>query len=250
MPATTTVKEPAGTPTPAPPILWLSLLIAAGAIGAVAALALLPDLLPGLAGSLLGTAPKAYWLLARASGFVAYLLLWLSVVFGLAVSSKLVRLWRGGPAAVDLHQFVTWLAIVVSVFHGLILLGDHFINASLGQVLVPFFYVNYRPIWVGLGQIGFYAATLVAASFYARPRMSYSAWRTVHYASFAVYLMLTVHGALAGTDSVLLSVKLMYFVTGFTVYFLTVFRILQAVKPARAPLDVHAQSPARTRSAR
>lgn len=245
-----TAKEPTEDRTPMRPLLQFALLLVAGLLGAVAALVLLPTLLPGLTSSLLGTAPKAFWYLARASGFVAYLLLWLSVVFGLTVSSKLVRLWKGGPAAVDLHQFVTWLAIVVAVFHGLILLGDRFINATLGQVLVPFTYVNYRPFWVGLGQIGFYVAVLVAASFYARPRMSYRTWRTVHYASFAVYLMLTLHGALAGTDSVLLGVKLMYVVTGFSVYFLTVYRILQAVKPARSPVDVKAQPLARTRSAR
>lgn len=250
MPTSIPAKEPTEDISPLRPLLQLVLLMVAGVLGAVATLVLLPGLLPGLAASLLGTAPKAFWYLARASGFVAYLLLWLSVVFGLAVSSKLVRLWKGGPAAVDLHQFVTWLAIVVSGFHGLILLGDRFINASLGQVLVPFAYVNYRPFWVGLGQIGFYVAVLVAASFYARPRMSYRTWRTVHYASFAVYLLLTLHGALAGTDSTLLGVKLMYVLTGFSVYFLTVFRIFQAVRPARSPLDVKAQSPARPRSAR
>src|SRR5437016_4936057 len=113
----------------------LILMMFAVAGGAIAGAVLLPAWLPGLTTSLLGTEPKAFWYLARASGVVAYLLLWLTLVFGLVVSNKMARLWNGGPTAVELHQFVTWIAIAFSMFHALILMGDHYIQSNLQQVL-------------------------------------------------------------------------------------------------------------------
>ncbi len=139
------------TPTLEPVELLMLLLAIAG--GTFAAAVVLPAWLPGLTQSLLGSQPKAYWYLARASGFVAYLVIWLSVALGLIISNKMARLWNGGPTAVDLHQFTTWLAVGLTVFHALILLGDNYIKSTPEQVLTPFGYVNYKPEWVGVGQI-------------------------------------------------------------------------------------------------
>ena len=158
--------------------LVLMLLAVAG--GAFAAAVVLPAWLPGLTASLLGSEPKAFWYLARSTGVVAYVLLWLSMVFGLVISNKMARLWNGGPTAVELHQFVTWLAVAFGLFHALILMGDAYIKSTLIQVLAPFAYSGYEPFWVGLGQVAFYLTILVAASFYVRKRMGYRAWRTLH----------------------------------------------------------------------
>ena len=78
---------------------------------------------PALATSLAGSEPKAFWYLARASRVVSYLLLWISVCLGLATSSRLSRLWPGGPLAVDLHQYTSLSAMAFSSFHALVLLG-------------------------------------------------------------------------------------------------------------------------------
>src|SRR5439155_7548209 len=65
-------------------------------------LAAMPALLPGLAGSLSGTAPQAYWYISRASAFVAFGLLWLSMLAGLGITSKLSRVWPGMPGSLEL----------------------------------------------------------------------------------------------------------------------------------------------------
>lgn len=211
--------------------------------GAFAAAVVLPTWLPGLSESLLGSAPKAYWYLARASGVVAYLLLWLSLVFGLVVSNKMARLWNGGPTAVELHQFSTWLAIGFSLFHAMILLGDTYIKATVSQVLTPFGYTGYEPLWVGFGQVGFYLAVLVAASFYVRKHIGYRAWRTLHYVSFGLYLILTLHGIFAGTDSAAPALQLVYLGSSVSVYFLMIVRIFAAIRAARVPVHVTPQPP-------
>ena len=206
----------------------------AALLGALLALLVLPAWAPGLSASLLGPAPTAYWYLARGAGLVGYLLLWLSVVVGLLITNKLARLWPGGPTAVDLHQFASLLALVYGLCHALVLLGDRYIGYSLVQVLLPFGSGEFRPLEVGLGQLAFYAMLPVTLSFYVRQRIGYRAWRLLHYASFGVYLLVGAHGVLAGTDSGSLLVRGMYLVTGGSVYFLTVYRILVTIKRPRA----------------
>ncbi|MBI3244719.1 MAG: ferric reductase-like transmembrane domain-containing protein [Chloroflexi bacterium] len=214
----------------------LLLMLLAVVIGAFAGVVVLPQWLPGLSDSLLGPSPKAYWYLSRASGVVAYGLLWLSMIFGLTLTNKMARVWPGGPTMFDLHQHASLLGLAFALFHGLILMGDHYINYSLAQVLVPFSSAGYRPIWVGLGQVGFYLMGLVGLSFYARKAMGNRLWRLIHFLSFGMFLLALAHGMMSGTDSAADPVKLMYWITGGSVVFLTLQRVLVTMKfkPVRA----------------
>ncbi len=209
------------------------LVLLAAIVGAFAAVVILPTWLPGLSTSLLGAEPKAYWYLARTAGVIAYVLLWISVAMGIAIKNKMARVWPGGPKAVDLHQFASLFALTLSVFHVLILLGDRYVNYTLPQLLVPFSRPDQQPLWVGLGQIGFYLMLPVAFSFYARQYLGYKTWRTLHYASFIVYLLVTVHGLWAGTDSMSPGMLGLYGLTVFATYFLLVYRVLVSVKQPR-----------------
>src|SRR5437868_6332154 len=151
--------RPAGKPRPMPGFrLWKALVVAA-VIAVV--LALTPELLPGLAASLSGTAPQAYWFISRASAFVAFGLLWLSMLAGLGITSKLGRVWPGMPGSFELHRFTGLLGIGFGLVHALALLGDQYINYTLPQLLVPFMSVNYLPEWVGFGQLSFYLLVVV-----------------------------------------------------------------------------------------
>ena len=75
---------------------------------------MLPGWIPALTTSIAEGA--VYWLLARAGGFVAYGLLWLSVVFGLLMTGKVARHWPGARQANAIHQSVSLLAVIL---HGL-----------------------------------------------------------------------------------------------------------------------------------
>jgi len=214
----------------------LLLMLLAVIVGAFAGAIVLPQWLPGLSASLLGPSPKAYWYLSRASAMVAYGLLWLSMMFGLTLTNKMARVWPGGPTMFDLHQHASLLGMALALFHGLILMGDHYINFSLAQVLAPFSATGYRPIWVGLGQVGFYLLGIVSLSFYIRKAMGNRLWRLIHYLSFGLFLLALVHGLMSGTDSAADPVRLMYWITGGSVLFLTLQRVLvtMKMKPARA----------------
>lgn len=182
--------------------------------------------LPGLAASVVGAQPKVFWYLSRSSAVAAYGLLWLSMVFGLVLTNRLARLWPGGPTAFDLHQYTSLLGTGLALFHALILIGDGYLQYSLGQLLVPFASAPYRPLWVGLGQVAFYGLGLVSLSFYARQPLGKTTWRVIHAASFALFGLALLHGLLAGTDSGAGLMLLMYWVTGGSVLFLTLYRAL------------------------
>ncbi|HXF68730.1 MAG TPA: hypothetical protein VNK89_02890 [Thermoflexus sp.] len=194
--------------------------------GAFLAILVLPHWVPALVGSLQGPHPKAYWYLARASGLVAYAFLWFSMILGLTITSRIARLWPGGPTAFNLHQHTALLSLALSLFHALILLGDRYISFTLWQIFLPFASVNYRPFSVGLGQLGFYLLALVWLTFYVRRWIGHVMWRQIHYLSFGVFILVTVHGLLSGTDGDKAGVRIMYQVAGASVFALSIYRVL------------------------
>lgn len=224
---------------PAMALQSLLLMLLAVAVGAFAAAVVLPNWLPGLGNSLLGEAPKAYWYLSRMSAMAAYGLLWFSMATGLIITNKIARVWPGGPTAFDLHQYSSLLGMAFGLFHALILMGDKYINYTLAQILIPFNSTGYKPIWVGLGQVGFYLLAIVALSFYIRKRLGHKTWRLIHYISFAVFILSLLHGLFSGTDSPLDWARMLYWAGGVSLVFLTVYRILVSVFQPKKQTPAH-----------
>jgi predicted ferric reductase len=212
--------------SPAVPLYTVLLMLLAIAAGVFAAVVALPHWLPGLSASLLGPEPKVYWYLSRSSAVVAYLLLWVSMATGLAISNRLARIWPGGPIAFDLHQHTSLLGLGFALFHALILMGDHYINYSLAQALVPFASAGYRPLWVGLGQIGWYVLVIVSLTFYVRRKIGHRLWRLIHFLSYAMFALALIHGLMSGTDSPSMWARGIYWASAASLLFLTVYRIL------------------------
>jgi predicted ferric reductase len=165
---------------------------------------------------------QLWWYVTRSSGIIAYLLLWLSMVWGLAVPSKIAASLLDGVYTFDFHQFISLLSIGFALVHILVLTLDRYLPYSTLQILVPFL-SPYRPLWVGIGVISFYIIVLVTVTFYLRSRISMSTFRSIHVLSLLGYLGITLHGLYAGTDAPLLSMQLIYRGTGLTVIFLTVY---------------------------
>lgn len=199
--------------------------------GAVLAAMALPALMPGLTASLVSAEPKAYWYLSRASAFVAFFLVWASMIFGLLMTSRTAKIWPGGPAAFDLHQFTSLIGLAVALFHVLVLLGDQYMGYSLAQLLLPFNSTGFKPLWVGIGQLAFYIAIVVSFTFYIRKQITQRGWRLIHFASFASFMAVLAHGVLSGTDTGTVWASAIYWVAGGSVLFLTLFRIL--AKPTK-----------------
>lgn len=214
--------------TPAANLNLFLLAIVAVLFGTYAGAVLIPTWAPQLAQTLLGPSPKAYWFLARGSAIVAYLLLWLSMAFGLLITNKVGRSWPGTSATFDLHQFTSIAGLFFAIFHAAILLGDQYIGYEAIEIALPFASYQFKPLFVGLGQVASYGWMAVAGTFYVRKVISPAAWRLIHLASFAVFLLALVHGIFSGTDTQEAWVTGLYWVSGGLLLWLFAYRVISS----------------------
>jgi predicted ferric reductase len=196
-------------------ILWgLGMIVVFGIVG-VLGLVSLDRTLPL-------TSAKAYWFVSRSSGVLAYLLLTLSVIWGLVQSGAILRPTIPPALALGLHNFLSWGGLVMGTLHALVLLGDNKPPMNLADIVIPFV-GPYRPMWVGLGVVGIYLMLLVSISFYVRSKIGQKNFRLLHYTSYAAFLLVTWHAIGAGTDTSAL--RLIYTVSIGGVGLLTIWRI-------------------------
>lgn len=176
------------------------------------------------------------WLIARASGFTAYVLVTLSVVLGLLLSQR----WqsrRNWPRLVNdqLHQYLTLLAGVFTAIHGISVWLDPFTAFTLREVLLPGA-SHYRPLWMAFGIVAAYLGLAVVATGWLRPKIGYAWWRRLHYLTFVVWLLATLHGLGDGSDTRTAWGIAIYGLSSLAVVGLTLVRLLRpAGRPRVAP---------------
>jgi predicted ferric reductase len=165
---------------------------------------------------------QLWWYVTRASGIIAYLLLWFSTILGLAVTSKYLDGMLDRLFTYDFHEFISLLSVGFTLVHVGVLMLDLYLPYSLAQILVPFI-SPYRPFWVGVGVISFYVILLVTITFYLRNKIGRRAFRAIHVLSLLGYIGVTLHGYFSGTDTALPSMQILYEISGLAVLFLTVY---------------------------
>jgi sulfoxide reductase heme-binding subunit YedZ len=144
--------------------------------------------------------PHVWWLASRASGVVALVLVTLSVGIGLTMSGKLIRKRGIGPQLTAVHEQTALAGLIAIAVHGLTLLGDPWLHASLTGISVPFV-LGYRTFFTGLGIIGGWLAVVLGLSYYVRRHIGPALWRKAHRATVVVYVLGLVHAIGAGTDA-------------------------------------------------
>ena len=169
---------------------------------------------------------KASWYINRASGMVGYLLLALSTIWGLLLSTKLIKKVVPPMLSLAMHNYLSWTAVGFTVLHMIVLLFDSYYEYTVGDLLIPFT-GPYSPTWVGMGTIGFYIMLATSASWYFRKQIGQNNWRRLHYLTFGAYGLSTIHGVMAGTDTSQLMP--MYIGSVLIVVFLTAYRMITAV---------------------
>lgn len=141
-----------------------------------------------------------FWIEARASGLLAFLLLTTSVTAGIVLKSRPFGT-RLKPATVtETHRFLALLCLGATAIHGVALVLDSTVRIGLAGLLVPGF-VPYRPLWVGVGVVAAELMVLVYASFSQRKRIGVKNWRRLHWSTYGIFAALVVHGVMSGTDT-------------------------------------------------
>jgi DMSO/TMAO reductase YedYZ heme-binding membrane subunit len=140
-----------------------------------------------------------FWLLARASGITAYVMLTLSMLAGLVLKSRPCTGLR--PAAVtDLHRLLALIGLGALAGHAAALVLDTTVKVSIPALFVPGL-ISYRPLPTALGVLAAELMLLVYVSFSQRKRIGTKTWRRLHWATYGIFAASTLHGLAAGTDS-------------------------------------------------
>ena len=105
-----------------------------------------------------------FWYFSRTSALLAYILLFINIVFGLGLKTKFLDKVSARWQSYDLHQFTAILAMGLITFHIFILMGDQYISPGFKDLLVPMS-GSYRPFWTALGIISFYILLLIILLF-------------------------------------------------------------------------------------
>lgn len=145
-------------------------------------------------------ADPTFWILARASGLTAYVLVTASVVAGLVVKARPLGRAVRQASVVDVHRFLALLGLGAVVLHALALMLDSTVHLSPVALVVPGL-SSYRPVAVALGVLAAEVMVVVYASFSLRRLIGARAWRRLHWATYGIFVAATAHGLQAGTDA-------------------------------------------------
>ena len=168
------------------------------------------------------------WYAVRAFGFLAYLVLAASVLYGLLLSTKILDAIAHRPVSFALHKDLSIVGLILASLHGIILLGDQSFDFSLRAILVPFA-SPYASFTVGIGQLTFYASLVILLSFYVRRRIGQRTWRLLHYVTFLSFAGASYHGIASGSDSGSAWAFWIYLAPVTAMVFLTTYRLVVGV---------------------
>jgi predicted ferric reductase len=182
----------------------------------------------------LATEPdRLAWYGIRLLGILSWAALTGSVIYGLLLSTGILDAIAHRTVSFALHQELSALGLGLALVHAALLSIDSSVPFSVTELVVPFA-APYRPVWVGLGQLGLYLTALIVASFWARKRLGQRTWRRLHYLTFVIALATTLHALMAGSDSGAPFALPMYASATIAMVALLAYRVSQAVSARRA----------------
>ncbi len=187
-------------------------------------------LLLGLLRAMAASEQPLLWWASRASGFLAYVAMALSMLFGVLVSSKGVGDLLPRKTLIDLHQDWSLAAIIATVVHVVTIVAHPESGVTPWAAVVPF---ASRTLTgpVALGTVAVLGMAVISGSSWLRRRMSYTTWRAVHALSFGVMVLAFAHSVLSGTDTSMAPVRWLYIMSAAILVGATVTRVLIAIAP-------------------
>lgn len=180
-----------------------------------------------------GTSDPTLWYVTRAMGISAYVALTISVFLGMLRTISRNARERLTWIVDELHQFIATLAGLLVLGHLVALALDPFLPFSLTNLLLPIA-EPYRPVAVAFGVFSLYGMVLLLFSSWLRRRVPYRLWRGIHYVSFVTFVLVTVHGWQAGSDTGEPWMRAVYGFAAASIGFLVLARLLVGVSEASA----------------
>ncbi|MDQ6600628.1 hypothetical protein E2K98_28140 [Bacillus salipaludis] len=138
------------------------------------------------------------WYAIRATGTIAYLLLYAAVLTGLYSMVQKKRKKKVNNL-LHLHEVLSDWSLILTGGHLGILLIDSYLPFKLSEILIPFA-SGYETISMAMGSIATYFLILTIITSKFRNKIGYQRWRKLHALNPILYILVTLHGLLSGTD--------------------------------------------------
>lgn len=142
------------------------------------------------------------WYISRASGLLAFIFLWLTILLGLSIRNPLLKKIIAPIYSFDLHVFTAGTAIFWAIIHGTVLLFDRFIGFGVKDVAIPYFskttFVDTN--YLALGIMAFYAMVIMTVTSYLKKYLNFWVWRVLHFLHPFTFIFVVLHGYVIGTD--------------------------------------------------
>jgi predicted ferric reductase len=143
---------------------------------------------------------EALWALGRGTGVVALVVFTLSVVLGILSRSGRPLAGLGRFGINEVHRTAALTGVGLVTVHVASLFLDPYAQLHLVDLVVPFL-GSYRPVWLGLGTVGFDLLAVVTVVSLLRRTVGPRVFRAVHWLTYALWPVALLHGLGNGTDA-------------------------------------------------
>lgn len=146
------------------------------------------------------------WYVARSTGIVGFILLYLSIFLGLSIRTPFLNKIIKPIYSLNIHRWISVQALIFAAIHGFSLLFDNYFHFTLVDILIPFAMSQELESsgmdkgLLALGIISFYLMIILVVTSYTRKYIGQSLWRSIHFLNISLYFITIIHAIYLGTD--------------------------------------------------
>ena len=150
--------------------------------------------------------PQIWWYVTRASALIAWVLLVISVMWGILLATRVLKPKDNPGWLLDLHRWLSGLAVVFTGLHMFSLYMDQYAHFSISDLFIPF-HSQYTKIQslgalpIALGVLCFYLLIAVQSTSLIMKVLPRKYWKAIHYLSYVVVVVISFHAGWSGTDT-------------------------------------------------
>jgi predicted ferric reductase len=143
--------------------------------------------------------PQFWWHLSRASGIVTWGIFTATCIWGILLSTRMLKPYDRPAWLLDLHKWLGALTMFGIGIHMAAIVGDSYVHFGTADVFVPFA-SSWKSSAVAWGIIAFYLTAAVQLSSLVMKKIPKKLWKYIHLTSCVSFVLICVHSIAAGTD--------------------------------------------------
>jgi predicted ferric reductase len=140
-----------------------------------------------------------WWFLSRSSGIVTWALLAATTLWGIFLSTRMLKPYDRPAWLRDLHTWLGTLTLLGTGLHIAAIMADSYVQFSVKDILVPMA-ATWKPLALAWGIVSMYILLAVQISSWAMKKIPRKLWRAIHFLSYGLFATTSIHSLSAGTD--------------------------------------------------